>query len=95
MYDAMWGPFEWRCTGTLRDVDLEPPLPQVDVPVLVLCGRHDDSTPAAATQFVEALSQGQLHVLEESAHCGIVEEPDAYAATVTAFLRRHDADGET
>lgn len=70
-----------------------PELPGITVPALLIWGRHDGQVPLEigdrilATLGTPAASK-QLVVLESSAHNGQVEEPEAFAGAVRAFLAR-------
>ena len=46
LYEFMWGPTEFRATGTLRDFDLTPSLADIKVPVAIVCGEFDEARPA-------------------------------------------------
>ncbi len=39
LYNYMWGPEEFNPTGTLKSFDLSKRLPEIKIPVLLLCGR--------------------------------------------------------
>jgi pimeloyl-ACP methyl ester carboxylesterase len=43
-YGVMWGPSEFSCTGNLRDWSVQERLHEINVPTLITCGRHDEST---------------------------------------------------
>ncbi len=67
--------------------NLKPLLPQLIVPTLVLCGRHDWVTPVSESEKIHALIPGsKLVVFEDSGHSPYLEEPDRLRATVRDFL---------
>jgi proline iminopeptidase len=71
------------------NLDLEDRLGEIGHPVLVIAGRHDRLCTAAATDFMAKRIPGaELVILENSAHMGFVEEPEAYLGAVRAFLTR-------
>jgi proline-specific peptidase len=88
VYNTMWGPSEANPTGILADWDVTPRLGEIHVPVLVLCGRHDEATPRQAETIAAALPDAELVVFEESAHLTLLEETERYLATIRAFLTR-------
>jgi pimeloyl-ACP methyl ester carboxylesterase len=88
VYETMWGPNEMLPTGTLADWDVTDRLGEIDVPALVLCGRHDEATPHQAEVIAAGIADTELVVFEESAHLTTVEEPERYVAVVRDFLRR-------
>jgi proline iminopeptidase len=64
-------------------------LAEIRVPVLVVAGRHDAITAwPQAERIVNRLSDADLVVLENSAHVPWLDEPDAFFATITDWLRR-------
>lgn len=87
-YEVMQGPNELVITGNLRTWDRTASLALIDVPTLVTCGRHDEMGPPCAEPLVAAIPQAELAVFEHSSHTAHLEEPEAYLATVGAFLRR-------
>ncbi|MDH5288878.1 MAG: proline iminopeptidase-family hydrolase [Acidimicrobiia bacterium] len=86
-YEVMQGPNELVITGNLRTWDRTADLTRIDVPTLVTCGRHDEMGPPCAGALVEAIPAAELAVFEHSSHTAQLEEPEAYLATVAAFLR--------
>ena len=51
----MNGPSEFHVIGTLKGWDITPRLGDVQVPVLVISGEHDEATPAVVRPLVDAL----------------------------------------
>ncbi len=49
VYGAMQGP-EWNVTGNLKDWDVTDRLGELDLPVLITSGRHDEMTSTLAFQ---------------------------------------------
>ena len=76
---------EWEVTGSLAGH--VPRLEDLDVPTLVLVGRHDGLTlPRLAFEHAQRLPRAQLHVFERSGHRPWCEEPDAYVEVIERFL---------
>ena len=72
---------------TLHQLDHRDVLASIDVPVLLLHGRHDEKTRYdGATYLLEHLPRARLVTLERSAHCPHLEEPDGVNAALLAFL---------
>jgi proline-specific peptidase len=90
VYRAMWGPNEWTPTGPLKDWDLRSRLHEIDVPTLVVRGRHDMSTDAIAATLVDGILGAREVVLDHSSHTPVLEETDRYLAVVADFLRAND-----
>jgi proline-specific peptidase len=87
---TMQGP-EWNVTGNLKDWDVSARLGELDVPVLVTSGGHDEMTPALVRPMVEAIRGAESVVFEDSAHFAMAEEPDRYREVLESFLGRVDA----
>jgi pimeloyl-ACP methyl ester carboxylesterase len=91
VYETMWGPSEFFATGVLADWDVESRLGDIDVPTLVLSGRHDEATPAHQQRLQEGIRGSQRLTLEHSAHLTFFEEPTRYCEVLTSFLERVEA----
>jgi pimeloyl-ACP methyl ester carboxylesterase len=64
-------------------------LAQLDLPVLVLCGRVDQITPLALSREAAALIPGaRLHILEDVGHWAPLERPDEVADQLARLLDR-------
>lgn len=90
VYETMWGPTEFHCTGNLQGYDLTPRLPEIRVPTLFTCGRHDEATPDAMVAFRDIVPRAELVVFERSSHSAHLEETGHYLDQVGAFLHRVD-----
>ncbi|HZB30343.1 MAG TPA: proline iminopeptidase-family hydrolase [Streptosporangiaceae bacterium] len=90
VYETMAGPSEFTMTGVLRDWDITDRLHQVEVPVLLVTGRHDEVTPRAAEPLWRRLPNVKWEIFEDSSHMPHVEEHDRFVALVDEFLRAAD-----
>jgi L-proline amide hydrolase len=86
VYRAMQGPNEWTVTGAIRGWDVRDRLGDIDLPTLVIRGRHDMCTEPIAATLVEGIPNAREVVLEESSHTPVLEETDRYLETVSAFM---------
>jgi 3-oxoadipate enol-lactonase len=71
---------------SVRDMDHRDLLPKITAPTLVLAGKHDQSTPLEAAEFMHANIPGSALVVLDTAHIANVEQPAAYNETVMNFL---------
>lgn len=72
---------------TLRDLDHRSSLEAIDVPVLLLHGRHDEKTRFEGAEYLRThLPRARLVTLERSAHCPHLEEPEAFNEALLTFL---------
>lgn len=87
----------WYISGL--DEDLSPELIDdraalrgLEVPALVIVGRHDVICgPRWSYELDELIPDSRLVVLEGSGHLGHIEEPEAFGAAVRAFVAEHAA----
>jgi pimeloyl-ACP methyl ester carboxylesterase len=82
-------------TETIEKTDLSPLLPKITMPVLLLAGAEDnmtafDTAPSGfgMRRISEALPAAELHVIPESGHYLVIEQPAIAAEKVRAFLKR-------
>lgn len=87
VYSHMWGPEEFWLDGNLKDYDPTKRLPEIKVPVLLLCGRFDEATPESAEYFQKLLPNAQFKVLEHSQHNPFWNERGEYMEIVQDFLQ--------
>lgn len=74
--------------GCMAAFDVRPQLPRIDVPSLVVAGRHDFIMPVECTSepLADGLPNAQLLVFEESGHFPFVEEHTGFIAAVGTWL---------
>jgi L-proline amide hydrolase len=87
VYRAMQGPNEWTVTGALRGWDVRARLGEIDVPTLVIRGRHDMSTDPISATLVNGINGAREVVLENSSHTPVLEETDQYLAAISKFMK--------
>ena len=80
-------------TETIEKTDLSPLLPRITMPVMLLAGAEDNMTAFETApsgfglrKISEALSDAQLHVIAESGHYLVIEQPEVAAEKIAAFL---------
>src|SRR5712691_7368609 len=78
VYRAMQGPNEWTVTGALRGWDLRERLGEIEVPTLVIRGRHDMSTDPISATLVNGIKGAREIVLGDSSHTPVLEETEEY-----------------
>ncbi len=90
VYEAMWGPGEISATGTLRSYDGEALLPRIAVPTLLVCGEHDEMTPAAAAPLAARIPDARLVAIADAGHALPTDQPALYVQALRAHLDRAD-----
>jgi L-proline amide hydrolase len=89
VYHTMNGPNEFHVIGTLRDWSIVERLGEVNVPTLLISGRHDEATEACVRPYAERIPGARWTIFEQSSHLPHIEERAAFMHTVRGFL---DAD---
>jgi L-proline amide hydrolase len=90
VYHTMNGPSEFHVIGTLKDWQVKDRLGEIQLPTLVVSGRHDEATPALQETLVQGIAGAEQAILEESSHTPFWEERERFMSVVGRFLARHD-----
>ncbi len=73
----------------IHRADSRPRLGAIAVPTLVLCGEDDQLCPVGVhREMADAITGADLVVIPRSGHFALLEQPDAVAAALTAWLGR-------
>jgi proline iminopeptidase/L-proline amide hydrolase len=91
VYNGMWGPVEFRATGTLRDYDGEPLLARLDGRRTVfVAGEYAEARPESVAGFARRVPHAAYRTIPGSAHAIFRDAPAAYLALIGAWCRRYD-----
>jgi L-proline amide hydrolase len=93
VYFTMNGPSEFHVIGTLKSWSVIDRLHRIEVPVLLISGRHDEATPKVVQPFADNIKDVRWTIFEQSSHMPHVEERDSCIALVGSFLDEQDARG--
>ncbi len=74
------------CCEALSTLDHRELLAKIDKRTLVIAGRHDNSTPVAAAEFMRSRIPGASMTLLDAAHISNIEQPHAFVDVVIGFL---------
>ena len=88
IYETLMGPSEFFCPGLLKDWDITPRLPQICCPTLILSGLYDEATPAQMAVLKAGIAGSEQITLDNSAHCGMWEQPDEFRTAILNFVNR-------
>ena len=88
IYNFMWGPTEFRATGNLLDFDVTDRLGEIDVPVLLVAGEHDEARPERMAQFQQLIPGAELVIIKDAAHGTLSRQPEIYRQALTKFFDR-------
>jgi proline iminopeptidase len=84
----MWGPSEFRSTGTLRAYDRTARLGELRLPVLLVGGEYDEARPSTLGDFQRRIPGAELVVVPGAAHRMLVDAPAPTLAAIRDFLGR-------
>lgn len=77
----------FRSIGDLRQIDLRPQLRELAMPILGVFGKADNIVdPNQADLLAQNVPASQIHVLSQSRHFPMLDQPAAFNATVRQFL---------
>ena len=75
------------CVAAIRNFDFVERLPQLRVPVLVVCGANDEGTPPAENRRLARLVEGaRYEEIANARHFPNVEHPDAFNRIMVEWL---------
>ena len=89
-YEVAWGPNEFTPLGTLADWDYTERLRELTVPVLVISGTDDLSTPLVAKTMFDAIPDSRWELFPDARHMCFVDAHDEYEDLVRAWCAERD-----
>jgi proline iminopeptidase len=95
VYGTMQGPNEFLYIGNLKDWNRIPDMPRIKTPTLIMCGHHDELTPACSMRMHNVLPDSEITVFPNSSHLPMWEEPQAYLDRVSDFLAKVGRSGKS
>jgi len=92
IYNAMWGPSEFRSRGSLNTYDAVPLLARIDGSrTLFLIGQYDEARIDTVEDYVNMTPGAEFGVIPGAAHGFMTDRPMESEAILRAWLARHDA----
>ncbi len=61
-------------------------LDRIDIPTTLLWGRHDRMVPLSIGEAAASRHGWPLHVIDDAAHAPHIEQPEAFAETLTSMM---------
>ena len=78
------------CCAAIAGADLRDRVGSLDLPVLCIAGSADQaSAPDVVAETAARIPGARLETIEGAGHLPCVEDPEAYAAILTPFLKEH------
>ncbi|WP_421837841.1 proline iminopeptidase-family hydrolase [Novosphingobium sp.] len=91
VYNGMWGPVEFRATGTLRDYNGEPLLARLDGRrTLFVAGEFDEARPQTVAGFARRVPHAQYRTISGAAHAILRDKPESYLRIISEWCRRNE-----
>ena len=91
VYNGMWGPTEFRATGTLRDYDGEALLARLDGQrTLFVAGEYDEARPETVAAFAARVPHAQYRTIRGAAHSILGDAPGDYLPLIRDWCRQND-----
>ena len=90
VYNVMNGPNEFFVVGSLRTWSVIDRLHKINVPTLIISGRHDEATPACVQPYKDNIRGAKWEIFEQSSHMPHIEEKEKCMKLVGAFLAAND-----
>ncbi len=90
VYHTMNGPSEFHVIGSIKDWQSKDRLASIELPTLLVSGRHDEATPALQQALLDGIEGAEWIVFEESSHLPHVEERERYMQVVGEWFAKHD-----
>jgi proline iminopeptidase len=88
VYGTMNGPTEFTITGPLKSVDVTGRLAELRLPLLFICGEHDEATPEATRLYASLAPGSEAIVIPGAAHVANFDQPEAYLRALRGWLAR-------
>jgi L-proline amide hydrolase len=90
VYNVMNGPNEFFVVGSLKTWNVIDRLHKINVPTLIISGRHDEATPACVQPYKDNIMGARWEIFEQSSHMPHIEEKEKCMKLVGAFLAAND-----
>jgi L-proline amide hydrolase len=90
VYYTMNGPSEFHCIGTIKDWSIIDRLNRINVPTLLVSGRHDEATPEVVQPYADFIPDVRWTIFEQSSHMPHIEETKGFLNLMRDFLAEHD-----
>lgn len=88
VYEYMWGPSEFKATGTLKTYERVSKLKKLKMPVLLICGEHDEATPATVKKYHKIIKHSDFSVIKKASHSIARENPKDLLKVIQDFIKK-------
>jgi proline iminopeptidase len=91
VYNTMWGPNEFTCTGNLLDWDRTDRLHEITTPTLITAGEFDEVHPSCARTLHAGIRRSWLEIFDNCGHHAELEDPNRFRSVLMRFLSYVDS----
>lgn len=91
VYNTMQGPNEFVVTGTFKDWNRWDDLHQIDVPTLLVVGRHDSMSVADIEEMGRRIPHSRVDICENGSHLAMWDDQEAYFRSIIQFVKDVEA----
>jgi proline iminopeptidase len=91
IYQYMWGPTEFKATGTLRNFNRVPDLNKITKPILFMGGEFDEVLPETLYEYQKAVPEAKVVIIPNAGHASLYDNPEVYLSSLKKFLEEVDA----
>ena len=90
-YVTAWGVSEFKPSGNLADYEYLDRLHEIQVPIMILSGADDESTPLQNKEMFDRIkTEKEWHILSPSRHSTYIEQNQKYQEYLKSFLDRNE-----
>jgi len=86
VYNTMQGANEFVVTGNFKDWDRWDDLRRIEVPTLLLSGRHDTMSPEDIVEMGRRIPNSRVNICEEGSHLAMWDDQQAYFTYLLSYL---------
>lgn len=87
VYGTMQGPNEFMVTGTFKDWNRWDDLKHIDVPTLLLVGRHDTMSVDDIQEMGKRIPQSTVGICEHGSHLAMWDDAEVYFNFIKQFIK--------
>ena len=87
IYEYMWGPTEFKSTGTLRDFNRIPDLHTIKTPALFIAGEYDEVLPETMYYYQTLLEGSEVVITPDAGHGQLNDNPEFYITSINNFMK--------
>ncbi|MBT3984343.1 MAG: proline iminopeptidase-family hydrolase [Bacteriovoracaceae bacterium] len=90
VYEYMWGPSEFKPTGTLKKYSRVSDLSKISVPTYLMCGQYDEATPATVKSYHQRVAGSKFKIFKDCSHAIGSENEKLFLSEIKGFLKECD-----